>query len=142
MVRRGSSSEGYRPVQVLGGAQWLDEMAVEEPRKRWELVAAPALVIVLVLIGFGGIFSSMDGNRAPVIPDFSRDPTLVGDALTAAHNSGDVDMFLSLFAPDAQLEFSGAPGFFFEGSVSLNQYRNCSSSGGLAIDPQKARPSS
>ncbi len=123
MVRRGSSSENYRPVQVLGGAEWLEEMAVEEPRKRWELVAAPVLVIALVLIGFGGIFSTMDGDRAPVIPDFSRDLTLVGDALTAAHNSGDLDRFLSLFAADAQLEFSGAPGFFFEGTVSLTRYR-------------------
>lgn len=47
----------------------------------------------------------------------------MGEALTKAYNSGDMDLLLGLLAADAQLEFLGAPGFFFERSVSPAEYR-------------------
>ena len=94
-----------------------------KPEKRWELLLVPVAVIALVWVGFAGILSNRNDERTPVIADFSQDLTLVGEALTAAYNSGEVDLFLNLFADEARLEFLGAPGFFSEGSVSPADYR-------------------
>lgn len=60
-----------------------------------------AFIIVLV------VFAGSDGS--PDVVDFSGDPTLVGEALTAAYSSGDADVYLSLFAPDAEVIFNGLP---------------------------------
>jgi len=77
--------------------------------RRW-LVPALAgaavviLAIVVAFVAFGG------GDEPDVItPDFDSDPTLVGEALTVAYNSGDVDAYLGLFAEDAELRFNGGP---------------------------------
>ena len=99
--------EDQPPIQVVGRSGRADEVAVKKPRKRWGLVAAAATVVAVVSVGVVAMLASGDDVAAPVIPDFSQDVILVGEALTAANNSGDVDLYLSLFAADAEVKFFG-----------------------------------
>ena len=100
-------TEDQPPIRVLSGTGWADEVAVKKPWKHWGLVAAATAVVAVVSVGVIAILTSGDEVAAPVISDLSQDVTLVGEALTAAYNSGDVDLYLSLFAADAEVKFGG-----------------------------------
>ncbi len=90
---------------------------LEEPRRRWTVAAAAAFVIAVLIgvgawLAFGGSGDEPDVIDSPIpttgpygLPDFSSDPTIVGAALTAAQNAHDTEVFLSLFAEDAELRF-------------------------------------
>ncbi len=112
-------TEDRPPIQVVGRA---DEVVVKKSRKRLGLVAAAATVVAFVSVGVVVALTSGDDVAAPVIPDFSQDVTLVGEALTAAYNSGDIDLYLSLFAADAELEFSHTLGIIGN-TISVAEYR-------------------
>ena len=90
--------------------------------RRWGL-ATGAAVVAIASITLLVTMTIGNDQPEPEIPDFSQNETLVGEALTAAYHSGDNDLFLSLFAADAELEFSGAPGLFFGDTITLDRYR-------------------
>lgn len=88
-----------------------------EPRKRWRgpLIAVATAVVALLIVG-AGFWILADGSReAPVVdepvpttlvPELSSDLSNLGEALTAAHNADDPEVFLSMFAEDAELRFA------------------------------------
>jgi hypothetical protein len=80
--------------------------APPKPR-RWLVPALTAAAAVLA--AFIIVLAVLD-DGSPDVADFSEDPTLVGEALTAAYNSGDADIYLSLFATDAEVTFNSLPG--------------------------------
>jgi len=114
--------EDRPPIQVVGGSGRADAAAAKRPKIRWVLVAAAVTVVAVVSFGDLAIPTSEDDAAPPLIPDFSEDVTLVGEALTAAYNSGDVDLYLSLFAADAALEFNAHRGLLVE-MLTLADYR-------------------
>ncbi len=67
------------------------------------LVAAVAITAVVIATS-GGDSDPVAGDGT-AIPDFSTDLALVGEAVMIAQNNYDPELFLSLFAADAQLMF-------------------------------------
>jgi len=88
----------------------------KKPRYRRLTAAAVAFVMAAVVIlggwlAFGGT-NDPDVSDSPIpttgpygLPDLSFDLANVGTALTAAQNTHDAEVFLSLFAPNAELRF-------------------------------------
>lgn len=89
----------------------------KKPRRRRLAAAAVAAFLIATLVGLGGwlAFGGSDDPNvidSPIpttgpyeLPDFSSDVAHVGTALTAAQNTHDAEVFLSLFAQDAELRF-------------------------------------
>jgi hypothetical protein len=69
------------------------------------LVTAVAVSIVIIATGGGDSDPVAGGSSAAPIPDFSADVALVGQAVMAAENAYDPDLFLGLFSADAELRF-------------------------------------
>jgi hypothetical protein len=63
------------------------------PRWRGPLIAATAAVVALLIVG----------APTTLVPDISPDLSNFGEALTAAHNAADPEVFLGLFAEDAEI---------------------------------------
>jgi len=115
-------TEDRPPTQVARGVRWADDVAFKKQGRRWVAAAATAAVVGVISLTVLGVLTNTDDVAAPVIPDFSQDVTLVGEALTAAYNSGDIDLYLSLFAADAELEFSHTLGIIGN-TISVAEYR-------------------
>lgn len=100
-----------------------EQIPVYEPptkQHRAPAVAAAAFVVVLIaglsmwLISVNDRGSGVLEEPTPVaagsgLPDFSADPALAPAALAAAHNSHDIDTYLSVFAEDVELSFYRTP---------------------------------
>ncbi len=109
-------------IQVVGGKRRDDDAAARRPKIGWVLVAAAVTAVAVISFGDVAFLTSGDDAAGSVIPDFSQDVTLVGEALTAAYSSGDVDLYLGLFAADAELEFNAHRGPLVE-MLTLADYR-------------------
>lgn len=83
----------------------------QQTRRRWipALVGGlvTAVAIVAVVVATGGEDSEPLAGQSPAdaIPDFSTDLAAVGEAVMIADNAYDPELFLSLFATDAELRF-------------------------------------
>jgi hypothetical protein len=90
---------------------------IQVTRRRLGIAIAVGVFVFAALIGLGVWLAFADRSAPDVIegpipttgpyglPDFSSDPVSVGAALTAAQNTHDPDVFLSLLADDAELRF-------------------------------------
>ncbi len=89
------------------------------PRWRGPLIAATAAAVALLIVG-AGFWLFADGSReAPVVdepvpttlvPELTSELSNFGEALTAAHNADDPEVFLGLFAEDAEFQAFGSGG--------------------------------